>query len=174
MDVDNSNFNEIKALQLHDPRKHEEEEGVVRRDLVIPTLEEYLSICKKYDKVAVIELKTDFTGHFERLFETVESYHSLEKTVFISFGWKNVVEVRKLLPNQKAQFLCCEWKDELVEKLKENNLDLDINYPALTPEIVQKLHENGIKVNCWTADLAQNAEKLVEMGVDYITSNILE
>ena len=94
--------------------------------------------------------------------------------MFISFGWQNVVEVRKLLPNQKAQFLCCEWKDELVEKLKENNLDLDINYPALTPEIVQKLHENGIKVNCWTADLAQNAEKLVEMGVDYITSNILE
>lgn len=174
VDVDNSSFNEIKALQLHDPRKHVEEEGVVRRDLVIPTLEEYLSICKKYDKVAVIELKTDFTGHFERLFETVESYHSLEKTVFISFGWKNVVEVRRLLPNQKAQFLCCEWKDELVEKLKENNLDLDINYPALTLEIVQKLHENGIKVNCWTTDLAQNAEKLVEMGVDYITSNILE
>lgn len=174
VDVDNSSFNEIKALQLHDPRKHEEEEGVARRDLVIPTLEEYLSICKKYDKVAVIELKTDFAGHFERLFETVEKYHSLEKTVFISFGWKNVVEVRRLLPNQKAQFLCCEWKDELVEKLKENNLDLDINYPALTPEIVQKLHENGIKVNCWTTDLAQNAEKLVEMGVDYITSNILE
>ena len=174
VDVDNCTFDEIKNLQLHDPRKHEDENNVTRRDLVIPTLEEYLSICKKYDKVAVIELKSNFAGHYERLFEMVKSYHSLEKTVFISFGWENVVGIRKLLPEQKVQFLCNEWKDELIDKLKAYNLDLDISYPALSAETVHKLHENGIEVNCWTTDRAENAENLMGMGVDYITTNILE
>ena len=32
----------------------------------------------------------------------------------------------------------------------------------------------GIKVNCWTVDDPEIAERLVSWGVDYITSNILE
>jgi glycerophosphoryl diester phosphodiesterase len=44
----------------------------------------------------------------------------------------------------------------------------------LTKEIVALLHDNGLKVNCWTVDDAEKAEQLVEWGVDYITSNILE
>ena len=33
---------------------------------------------------------------------------------------------------------------------------------------------DGRKVNCWTVDAPEEARRLVAMGVDYITSNILE
>ena len=171
VDVDNQAFDEFKDLLLKDPRKHD---SVTRRDLVIPTLEEYLCICKKYEKTAVIELKTSVTGHLQSLLDTVDSILGLENAVFISFDFDNCVQVRKALPNQKVQFLCCEWKDELLEKLIKHNLDLDISYPALSKELIDLLHQNGIEVNCWTTDTAETAEKLMEWGVDYITTNILE
>jgi len=39
---------------------------------------------------------------------------------------------------------------------------------------ISKLHENGIKVNCRTVGNPELARYLVECGVDYITTNILE
>ncbi len=174
VDVDKQTFDEIKDVILRNPRIIEAEQNVTRRDLVIPTLEEYLSICKKYEKVAVIELKGLMYDHLEQLIETVKTYGDLEKTVFISFDWGNVVGIRRLLPEQKVQFLCNKWEDDLIEKLVKNNLDLDISYPALSAEIVQRLHANGIEVNCWTTDTADTAERLMGYGVDYITTNILE
>ena len=44
----------------------------------------------------------------------------------------------------------------------------------LTAENVALCHENGICVNCWTVDSAEDAAMLIGYGVDYITSNILE
>ena len=39
---------------------------------------------------------------------------------------------------------------------------------------IWELHENGIEVNAWTVDSLEDAQRLVEYGVDYITSNIIE
>ena len=67
-----------------------------------------------------------------------------------------------------------QYPENTLEILKEHKLDLDINYKALTKENLDLLHAEGIEVNCWTVDLVEYAEPLIEMGVDYITSNILE
>ena len=67
-----------------------------------------------------------------------------------------------------------EITGELIEKLCENNLDLDIYYKQLNAENIELLHSKGIKVNCWTCDDKETAEKLVSFGVDFITGNILE
>jgi glycerophosphoryl diester phosphodiesterase len=58
--------------------------------------------------------------------------------------------------------------------LVEHRLDLDIYYPSLDAALVTRLHALGIKVNCWTCDNKEHGEALVAMGVDMITSNILE
>ncbi|MBQ3124056.1 MAG: hypothetical protein IJC09_01360 [Clostridia bacterium] len=47
-------------------------------------------------------------------------------------------------------------------------------YTILTKDIVKKVHAIGQKVNCWTCDKKEDAKKLIKMGVDYITTNILE
>ena len=36
------------------------------------------------------------------------------------------------------------------------------------------MHANGRVVNVWTVDRVEAAEKMIEYGVDMITSNILE
>ena len=41
-------------------------------------------------------------------------------------------------------------------------------------EAVQALHDAGHKVNVWTVDDLESANRMIEYGVDYITTNIIE
>ena len=146
-----------------------------RRDLIIPLLGDYVSICKKYNKHAVLELKNSFTyEEVKEIVEIIELYKYLDEITFISFDINNLIFLRQIRPNQKAQYLTGSFSNEILEKLKKYKLDLDIEYHSVNKGIIQTLKENNIEVNCWTCDDAESGEKLVECGVDYITSNILE
>ena len=72
------------------------------------------------------------------------------------------------------QFLTKECDDALLEQMIAAKIDLDIQYKGVTKELVDILHENALEINCWTVDDPVVADQLVEWGVDYITSNILE
>ena len=168
--VEESTYETLRSLRLTDKNG---EKG--RSDLRIPSLEEYISICKKYEKIAVLELKNHFDPEqVEEIVKTIESLDHLEGTVFISFDYNNMVNLKRLRPNATAQFLVSSFGEDLIDKLLAYNLDLDIYYKALTAENVALCHENGIKVNCWTVDDPEKAEALIGYGVDYITTNILE
>lgn len=56
----------------------------------------------------------------------------------------------------------------------KNNLGLDIRYTNLTKEIVDAVHAAGLEVNCWTVNTKEDGEAMIDLGVDYITTNILE
>ena len=64
--------------------------------------------------------------------------------------------------------------EEIKNMLYQYHLDLDIYYREMDEDTLKELHANNVKVNCYTVDDKECAEKLVEMGVDFITSNILE
>ena len=110
----------------------------------------------------------------ETIVREIEKEDYLPHMIFISFDWNNLVELRRLLPSCKVQFLTSKWDDALCERLAANGFDLDILYSELTAERVKMLHRAGIEVNCWTCDKKDHAETLVAYGVDYLTSNILE
>lgn len=146
-----------------------------RADLVAPTLENYISICKKYDKHCVLELKSDFTDEeMENIVNIFRSYDYLEHVTFIAFGYDNLLKLRKIEPTQSAQFLFKEFTDEIIESVKRDRFDIDVYYKSLTNEIVDELHSAGIVINCWTVDDKEIGERLASWGVDQITSNILE
>ncbi len=146
-----------------------------RIDLRPCTLENYLSICKKYEKHCVLELKSDFSEEeILRLINIIKEYDYLEQVTFISFYYQNLIKIRKILPKQAMQFLFGEYTDDILEKLVADKIDVDIFYKALSKETVEIFHNAGLKVNCWTIDQKEDAEQLVEWGVDYITTNILE
>lgn len=149
------------------------EEG--RQDLVIPNLGEYIGICKKYEKRCILELKNEFRPEdVERLVEEIKKMGYLEEVTFISFSLNNMICLRKLLPEQELYYLTGSYNEEIYDALKKHRLHLDIYYRALTREIVETLHKDGILVNCWTCDNKEEGERLAEWGVDYITSNLLE
>ncbi len=146
-----------------------------REDLRVSVLENYISICKKYGKHSVLELKTEFSDEqIAEIIEIIKSFDYLENTTFISFNYYSLMQVRRVCPTQSVQYLFSEFNDERLSKLIKDRIDVDVYYEVLTKEMVDFLHQNGLKVNCWTVDDKQKAEELAEWGVDFITTNILE
>lgn len=168
--VENSSFETLRKLRLTDI---DGERG--RSDLGIPTLAEYIGICKKYEKQCVLELKNQFkASDVYKIVAAIEKLGYLEHVIFISFQLKNLVYLRRRYPEQPAQYLLDAWDDKSLETLKKYNLGLDIRYTSLTKEIVDQVHAAGLEVNCWTVNTKEAGETLAGMGVDYITTNILE
>lgn len=173
LNVEKSTVEELAKVRLYDahaiPRK------ATRSDLTIPTLQDYISVCRYYGKKAVLELKNPMTEENLRKIAAVIGEHGyLDDTVFISFCFENLLILRRLLPEQSMQFLTGEWSKQRVDELAQLHMDLDIHMGALNRERVAYAHEMGVAVNCWTCDDEKIAQALMEMGVDYITSNILE
>ena len=160
---------QLQVLDLHT--------DLPRGDLCLPTLDEYIAICKKYEKVAVLELKNRMSAEaIKEIVEIVEQGGHLDNTIFISFSLENLIDLREQFPQLTAQYLVSKIEDVdgLICTLKQYRLELDSRYTAVNEEIVAKMHDNGIKVNVWTVDSKEDAENLIRMGVDFITTNILE
>jgi len=169
------NVEQVPYSQLEDVVLPDLDGSTHRKDVRIPLLQDYVAICKKYEKIPVLELKNPFRKEdICRLVEEIKAMDYLEKVIFISFSFENCRILREILPQQPVQFLTSKLTPELPETLKEHRMDLDVNYKALTEEWVKAFHEKGVKVNCWTCDDGEIAHSLVNMGVDFITTNILE
>ncbi len=186
LSVPDSTVEELQSIPLYDRRFFHGMESFgltrggtqTRADLRIPTLREYINICKKYEKICVLELKQPMDK--DRIAMVIEEYREqdyLDGVVFISFHKGNLIEVRRCLPEAKIQLLTGDrqvFTDEFLDEVAEYGFDLDIHIFTTTRELVDRIHQRGMKVNVWTCDWLDKAEKLVEWGVDYITTNIFE
>lgn len=147
----------------------------IRADLRPARLETYLKIVKKYEKHAVVELKSNFSiEEIAKIIEIVKSYDYLENTTFISFIYDNLTKIKSILPEQSCQYLFWKVTDEEIKRLVRDKIDVDVWVVELTKEQIEACHKAGLKVNCWTVDDPKKAEELESWGIDIITSNILE
>ena len=170
LNVEESSYDTLRGLLL---LQKDGQKG--RNDLRLSNLEEYIGICKHYEKTAVLELK----GHLTReavyeICDRIQAMDYLEHVIFISFTMQNLLYMREKHPEQAAQYLTGEPNEENIARLVTHHLDLDVEYKKVTPELVEKCHKNGIKVNCWTCDKKKEEKKLISYGVDFITCSIIE
>ena len=170
MDVEASTLEQLQSIRLMD-----NDVTTDRADLRIPTLQDYIKICRDYGKVSVLELKTPFEKeHIGEIIDIIRGMGHLDMTIFISFYRQDLVYLREYLPDQPAQFLTGEWNDDIKAFLKEYDLDIDICYPPLTKEKFDDIKAAGKKINIWTVDDKDMGEKFADWGADYLTTNILE
>ena len=106
--------------------------------------------------------------------EVVKKFGWFENTTFISFHYENLLAVREKYPIADVQFLTDKVKEKLLERMIADKIDADFAENCISKELVERLHTARRKVNVWTVDEIKAAKKLKEMGVDFITTNILE
>lgn len=164
-------YDELKNVTLLD--RHD---GRPRTDLHFCLMEEYVRVCKRYGKIGVLELKMNFSPEdLCEIIDIIKAEDYLDGIIFISFHFQTLAELRKILPEHPIQFLTGgEINKELIDALVENKMDLDVVHSSVTEDKVKLVHDSGLKINVWTVDSADRAKQLVEWGVDFITSNILE
>lgn len=171
INVEENDYSSVKDIVLPDI-----DGSFNRQDLRLPLLIDYLRICKKYGKKAVLEFKNPFLQeHIIEVINIIKKEKYLDEMIFISFNFENCKKLRQLLPKSDIQWLLAEEiTDKIIGILGEYRLNLDCAYQAVTPKVVEKVHALGLTVNCWTCNTKAVADKMIEYGVDYITTNILE
>ena len=170
INVESATLSELQDIVLFD------KDGTKsRNDLRLCILENYVTICKKYEKQSILELKSDFTNkEIKSIVDIFKKQDHLDKVTFISFNYDNLLRVRGLLPKQSVQYLFWSIEDEILDRLAKDKIDLDVYNANLTEQDIKRAHSLGLKVNCWTVDNKEDAERLAKWDIDYITSNILE
>ena len=170
MCIEETDFDTLRALRFKDVYSDSEEEN-----MYLPSLEEYVTTCKKYDKQAVLELKNKMQPHeVLEIARITESLGWFKRTTFISFSGENLVELRKGYPQADAQFLTEKPTEEDIQFMLDNRFGADFEGVHVRADFVERLHNAGLQVNCWTIDCEEEANRVKSCGVDYITSNILE
>lgn len=170
MEISKTSFDELRALRFADIYGSSKE-----KNCFLPTLDEYINICKKYDKQAMLELKN--TMPKEKVWEIAQTVQTLgwwERTTFISFSRENLLALKEGYPNAEAQYIVEKATKEDIAFMIEHKIDADLCWVSVTPSRVRKLHKAGLKVNCWTVDGRACALYMRACGVDMITTNILE
>ncbi len=177
--VEDSTYAESAAITLIDT-----DGKTPRSDLHTPKLSEYISICAHYKKYAVLELKNDFDeDELRKIVSIIEGYGYFDRVVFISFYLSVLKRLRALRPDAVVQYLVSvapkgtdpkEHEKQFISDLLENRMDLDAHHSLITKDLLKTLHKAGLKVNAWTVNTKEEAVRLCKMGIDFITSNIIE
>lgn len=168
--IEETTYEELRAIRFKDFNGESEE-----KNLYLPSLDEYISVCKRYNKQAILELKNEMQAEYVwAIAKAISAQGWFERTTFISFSAENLLCLREKYSTANVQFLTEDNTDEEIDFMIKNRLDADMYWMNLTKAKVDRLHAAGLKVNCWTVDGKANAEQMKIYGVDYITSNILE
>lgn len=168
--IEQSTFSKLRRVRLKDT-----DNVTAREDLCLPSLQEYIAICRKYDKQSILELKGEFSKNkIVKMVKLIQSMGWLERTTFISFCGENLVTLKNVFPNADTQFLAMKCGEEEIAFMEKHGFDADLFHKVITKDLVDTLHGKGIKVNCWTVDDLDIAARMRDCGVDFITSNILE
>ncbi len=168
--VSETTLEELRSLRLFDMDMSHD-----RVDLRIPTLQEYIKICKYYEKVSILEIKEPMAPeHVREIADILRDMGHLHNTVIISFHRENLVALREYLPDQPAQYLTTAWNEDVKEFVLTHRLDVDIRYLELDEATLREIRSLGLEVNTWNLDDPVKAEQYDAWGLDYITTNILE
>ena len=171
LNIEANRFDLLQSVPLLDT------DGVsYRSDLFPPALEDYVLICRKYEKESVLELKGLIEEkHVAGIAATVRDLGHLDRTTFISFTRENLVSLRKVCPEAKMQLLDGgQLKPDDLDFMKLYRAGADFYWKCATKELVDAVHAEGLEFNVWTVDDPAVAAQMIDLGVDYITSNILE
>ena len=140
----------------------------------LPTLEELLEVVKDVDPIN-IEIKgpfregTDMEAAYRLLFETLQRFGCVERTLFSSFGHGWLRDLKAQYPVLRTGLLYGgdpKTPEETLELVRAYNADAIHPYlHSINKEIVDTCLAHGIDVNVWTVDSPEDialAESILE------------
>lgn len=143
----------------------------------LPTLKNYLKKGKKLDIQLILEAKPLPTKEMEdeaiaKMVKMVKKM-GLEKQVeYISFSLNMCEQLAKLTPKSEIAYLEGNIAPSELKKKGINGIDYHLNVILNKhPEWVEEAHRLGMKVNVWTVNNESDMKKLIDMKVDYITTD---
>ena len=148
-----------------------------------PTLDEYLDQTAKCKTTRlVIELKKQPSEDREDMLVAktiaalkVHKLYNPDRIVFITFSKYMCDMVARLCPEFINQYLSMDFvadeDPDIYGPQGINGVDYQYKMFAAHPEWVKHAHDRGMSVNAWTVNKEKDIRKMIEVGVDAITTN---
>ncbi len=147
----------------------------------IPTLEEFLQLCKNTGLKAYVEIKSDIVytvSQVQSIIQMVEAQNMLADNTFISFNHSFLSYVKDYSPGSRLGMLfSSDITESLVSTAKSlltglNQVFFDVKYSSLTEENLLLAKQAQIPVEVWTVDDVNTAGSL-NSYISGITTNRL-
>lgn len=143
----------------------------------MPTLRQYLECGRGMQTRLILELKSHRTP--ERETEAVEKIVAMidelglnERVEYIAFSRHATEEFIRLAPaGTPVYYLEGDIAPEELKRMGCAGPDYHINVFKKHPEWIEECHRLGMKVNVWTVNNPEDMQWLIDMGVDFITTN---
>ena len=162
-DVQKASYKEVKKVRLKNGEK-------------VPTLKQYLKQGKKGDIKLIFELKVHPAGEIEneavrKSVEMVKKLNLEEQVEFISFSLEACKQLAKLMPECMVQYLNGKIPPKELKEMGIMGLDYHYSNFEQHPEWVKEAHDLGMIVNVWTVNKEDMMKKMIDLNVDYITTD---
>ena len=148
-DVQKATYKEVKKVRLKNGEK-------------VPTLKQYL----KQGKKGKIENEA-----VRKSVEMVKRLGLEEQVEFISFSLEACKQLAKLMPECMVQYLNGKIPPKELKEMGIMGLDYNYSNFEQHPEWVKEAHDLGMIVNVWTVNKEEMMQQMIDLGVDYITTD---
>lgn len=173
---------EIKQLKITNGanyNQYKDDETAIR----VPTLIEYLAVCKEYGMTPVIEIKekaysnsAGLKEHTELLYDTVKQVMGDQNVIFISMDFGKLRQMREVLNEHSdtttvLQHVVYSASDDMIQTYKSLGMELDSAFTGITPDQITRYHDSNIKIGLWIVNDQNKLYDFAKSGINYITTN---
>lgn len=143
----------------------------------IPVLEDYLKAGKQLPGIRLIlEIKPHKTKTQEdeiaaSCIKMVKEYGMENRVEYISFSMNVCEQLVKLAPDAKIAYLNGDYAPKDIKAKGLSGIDYNYKVFYKHPEWVKEAQGLGLKVNVWTVNKEADMQKMIDMGVDYLTTD---
>lgn len=144
---------------------------------LLPTVEEYLDAFSHCTHTKlIIEFKTHRSKEQEtelatKVVDMVNARGLQDKVEYIAFGVHFVQEAKRLAPGSPVYYLNGDLTPRALATMGLDGHDYHYNVLYKRPEWVKEAHDLGQKVNVWTVNRPEDIQKVIDLKVDYITTD---
>ena len=143
----------------------------------LPTLESYLNTFEDcQDTKLIVEFKSHRTKYqedelVEKVLKMVRDRNLQNRVEYISFSLNFVVKTIHLDPLAKVYYLSGNLSPTVIKAIGATGIDYHQSVIKKNPQWVKESHDLGLKVNVWTVNKPEDIQQMIDLNVDFITTD---
>ncbi len=141
--------------------------------LTIPTLKDYLYVCKVYGMRPVLHIKSLTNTGFQKVVDLLNEI-GLKDQAIITGGLTYMKKFKEIDPTLNIYWLCY-LTDSNIDTAISLGFNLNVDHTQyVTQSRIEKAHANGLIVGAYTVNNMNTAKKLFNKGIDFVTTDMYD
>lgn len=143
-------------------------------DVRIPTLDEFLDVFVGSETRPQIEIKTNNFDRLGTVIDAIKAKGLEDSAIIISFDYDQLKAIRKYDSDIELWYLVYRISQRKIDDAKKlGNCWLSADFSLNNEKTISLALSQGVGLSLWTVDKVKDAEKLYDLGVRYIETDIL-